>query len=38
MWECYLLSCAAAFRARKIRLWQIAVTKGGTEQPAGRLQ
>ena len=28
MWEYYLLSCAGAFRARSIQLWQIALTKG----------
>ena len=33
MWEYYLLSCAGAFRARKIQLWQIVFTKCGTKQP-----
>ncbi len=27
MWEYYLLSCAGAFRARKLQLWQIVFTK-----------
>ena len=27
MWEYYLLSCAGAFRARKIQLWQIVLSK-----------
>jgi cyclopropane-fatty-acyl-phospholipid synthase len=27
MWEYYLLSCAGAFRARKIQLWQIVMSK-----------
>jgi len=29
MWRYYLLSCAGAFRARKIQLWQIVLSKGG---------
>jgi len=33
MWEYYLLSCAGAFRARHIQLWQIIFTKIGTPQP-----
>ena len=33
MWEYYLLSCAGAFRARRIQLWQIVFTKQGTPQP-----
>lgn len=33
MWEYYLLSCAAAFRARHIQLWQFVLTKYGTTQP-----
>jgi cyclopropane-fatty-acyl-phospholipid synthase len=39
MWEYYLLSCAGAFRARKIQLWQIVMTKlgCGTQQPLCRL-
>jgi cyclopropane-fatty-acyl-phospholipid synthase len=28
MWKYYLLSCAGAFRARKLQLWQIVMTKG----------
>lgn len=38
MWEYYLLSCAGAFRARDIQLWQIVMTKCGTarEQPSCR--
>lgn len=30
MWEYYLLSCAGAFRARSIQVWQIVMTKHGT--------
>jgi len=37
MWEYYLLSCAGAFRARSIQLWQIVLTKPGTVQPACRV-
>jgi cyclopropane-fatty-acyl-phospholipid synthase len=37
MWEYYLLSCAGAFRARHIQVWQIVMTKGGIEQPACRV-
>ena len=37
MWEYYLLSCAGAFRARDIQVWQIAMTPTGTPQPACRL-
>ena len=29
MWKYYLLSCAGAFRAREIQLWQIIFSKGG---------
>jgi len=36
MWEYYLLSCAGAFRARNIQLWQIVMTKPGTPQPSCR--
>lgn len=38
MWEYYLLSCAGAFRARHIQLWQIVMTKQGigTTQPLCR--
>ncbi len=36
MWEYYLLSCAGAFRARDIQLWQLVFTKCGTPQPACR--
>lgn len=28
MWEYYLLSCAGAFRARYVQLWQIVMSKG----------
>lgn len=37
MWEYYLLSCAGAFRARDIQLWQVVFTKPGTPQPHCRL-
>lgn len=30
MWRYYLLSCAGAFRAREIQLWQWVLSKGGT--------
>ena len=33
MWEYYLLSCAGGFRSRYIQLWQIVLTKYGTQQP-----
>jgi cyclopropane-fatty-acyl-phospholipid synthase len=38
MWEYYLLSCAGAFRARNIQLWQIVMTRygAGTPQPRCR--
>ncbi len=38
MWEYYLLSCAGAFRARNIQLWQVLMTKDGsaTKQPCCR--
>mgnify|MGYP001612567848 FL=1 len=29
MWEYYLLSCAAGFRARNLQLWQIILSKNG---------
>ncbi|MFH1656817.1 MAG: cyclopropane fatty acyl phospholipid synthase [Candidatus Nealsonbacteria bacterium] len=29
MWNYYLLSCAGAFRARKMQLWQIVLSKSG---------
>ncbi len=29
MWKYYLLSCAGAFRARQIQLWQIVLSKNG---------
>lgn len=29
MWEYYLLSCAGAFRARNIQVWQVVLTKQG---------
>ena len=32
MWEYYLLSCAGAFRARDIQVWQIVMTKPGVSQ------
>jgi cyclopropane-fatty-acyl-phospholipid synthase len=36
MWEYYLLSCAGAFRARTIQLWQIVLTPVGADQPPCR--
>ncbi|MGJ4789955.1 cyclopropane fatty acyl phospholipid synthase [Leptospira koniambonensis] len=32
MWEFYLLSCAGAFRSRKIQLWQFVFSKGDREE------
>jgi cyclopropane-fatty-acyl-phospholipid synthase len=29
MWKYYLLSCAGAFRARSIQLWEVVLSKGG---------
>ena len=29
MWKYYLLSCAGAFRARDIQLWQVLLSKKG---------
>jgi cyclopropane-fatty-acyl-phospholipid synthase len=29
MWDYYLLSCAGAFRARDVQLWQIIMSKRG---------
>jgi cyclopropane-fatty-acyl-phospholipid synthase len=29
MWKYYLLSCAGGFRARKLQLWQVVLSKGG---------
>ena len=31
MWKYYLLSCAGAFRARNIQLWQLVLSKTGVE-------
>jgi cyclopropane-fatty-acyl-phospholipid synthase len=33
MWSYYLQSCAGAFRAREIQLWQVVLSKGG--EPGG---
>ncbi len=33
MWKFYLLSCAGAFRARTLQLWQIVMTKTGKPAP-----
>ncbi len=37
MWTYYLLSCAGAFRARGLQLWQMVITRPGTGQPDCRL-
>ncbi len=37
MWEYYLLSCAGAFAARSIQIWQVVLTREGTPQPLCRL-
>lgn len=36
MWTYYLLSCAGAFRAREIQVWQILLSKPGREAPQVR--
>jgi len=36
MWRYYLLSCAGAFRARFMQLYQIVMTRPGARQPACR--
>lgn len=36
MWEYYLQSCAGAFRARDIQLWQVVLTPLGRTQPPCR--
>jgi cyclopropane-fatty-acyl-phospholipid synthase len=36
MWEYYLLSCAGAFRARDLQVWQMCLTKRGNPQPTFR--
>ncbi len=36
MWEFYLLSCAGAFAARYIQIWQIVMSKGNREMPPCR--
>jgi cyclopropane-fatty-acyl-phospholipid synthase len=33
MWEYYLLSCAGAFRARSLQVWQLLLTHCGRHQP-----
>ncbi len=37
MWRYYLLSCAGAFRARFMQLYQIVITRAGTPQPECRI-
>lgn len=37
MWNYYLLSCAGAFRARNIQLWQWVLSKSGVEQGYQRI-
>ena len=36
MWRFYLLSCAGGFRSRGCQLWQIVMTRPGTDQPPCR--
>ncbi len=36
MWKYYLLSCAGAFRARALQLWQIVLSKNGVAIPRVR--
>jgi cyclopropane-fatty-acyl-phospholipid synthase len=38
MWRYYLLSCAGAFRARDIQLWQWVLSKGGVPHGYHRSQ
>ena len=38
MWEYYLLTCAGAFRARDIQIWQMVFTHYGTKQPCCRYE
>jgi cyclopropane-fatty-acyl-phospholipid synthase len=33
MWEYYLLSCAGGFRSRSMQVWQIIMTKSGSNHP-----
>lgn len=33
MWRYYLLSCAGAFRSRRLSVWQLALTKEGAKLP-----
>ena len=37
MWKYYLLSCAGGFRSRENQLWQIVMTRPGSEQPDCRI-
>jgi cyclopropane-fatty-acyl-phospholipid synthase len=37
MWRYYLLSCAGAFRARGLQVWQIVMTKQGRKQTDCRM-
>jgi len=37
MWRFYLLTCAGAFRARYLHLYQVVLTKAGTPQPHVRM-
>jgi len=37
IWRYYLLLCAGAFRSRYLQLWQIVMTRPGTEQPNVRI-
>jgi cyclopropane-fatty-acyl-phospholipid synthase len=37
MWRYYLLSCAGAFRARFMQLYQVVMTRPGTRQPDCRM-
>ena len=36
MWRFYLLACAAAFRSRRVQLYQVMLTPPGSPQPPGR--
>lgn len=36
MWKYYLLTCAGAFRARELQVWQILLSKGGAKAPPRR--
>ena len=38
MWRYYLLTCAGAFRSRRIQLWQIVFSPGGVDGGYGAVR